>query len=158
MKRFVAITAALWMVFGAVAGAQPYSASEGPLDLGADTIAAGETVSVAGEGFTAGSEVEIVLTTTGETVLGSATVGDDGSFSVDVTVPDDFGGDGVLFARGTGADGATRVLGVRVTGGSVGELALTGASSRTGTLVTVAIGLVLAGSVTLVVGRRLRTA
>lgn len=183
MKRFVLITVAAWTLLGSVAIAQPYTESEGSLGVNSNTVAAGDVLEVEGTGFAPGSEVEIVLTfdvpdeaaativtdegesfdvdmvltAATEVTLATVTTDDDGSFTTDVTIPDEFTGDGVLFARGIGPDGATRVLGIRISAGQVEELAFTGTSSRTGPMVIFAVGLVLAGSAALLVGRRVRT-
>lgn len=149
MKRLLGITTVIWLLLGASAGAQTYSQSEGSLDVAESAVEAGETVTVSGDGFAPGSEVEIVLTSGGDTVLATATADDDGAISVEVPIPEGFNGDGVLFARGSSADGGTRVLGVRISGGAISQLAFTGASSNSLWLVAGAIGLVAFGIGTL---------
>lgn len=159
MKRILVLTATIWLLLGSTAGAQSYTQSEGPLDTGgADTLNAGDTVEVCGDGFEAGGEVEVLLDDgTGETSLGTGTADDSGTACVEVTLPDDFGGDGVLYMRGNSEDGGTRVLGIELRDGQVGQLAFTGTSSSTRWLVTVALGLIVIGSGTLITNARRRT-
>jgi hypothetical protein len=158
MKRVLAITASFWLLFGAVAGAQSYTESEGGLTVDPTSVAAGDTVPVSGDGFSPNTDVEVVLSLSDgtEVILGSATAGEDGAFSTEVDIPDNFDGNGVLFARGTSADGGTRVLGVRLNGGQVGQLAFTGASSRTPWLISGSAALIIVGTGALLLGNRRR--
>lgn len=155
MKRFLAITTALWLLLGAVAGAQTYAQSEGSLDIGTNTVNAGDTITVTGDGFAPDSEIEILLSVAGtDTVLGTATADATGAFSTEITIPADFEGTGVLFARGTSADGGTRVLGIAINGGSVEQLAFTGSSGNTRWMVGAAVALIIFGAGALFTGSR----
>ncbi len=157
MKRLLGITTAIWLLLGATAVAQTYSQSEGTLDVDASSVAAGDTLTVSGDGFASGTEVEIVLTSDGDTILTTVTADDDGEISVEVSIPESFSGDGVLFARGASSDGGTRVLAVRVSGGALSQLAFTGSSSNTLWIVAGAIGLVAFGVGTLRIATSRRT-
>ena len=66
----------------------------------------------------------------------------------------DFEGTGVLFARGTSADGGTRVLGIAINGGSVEQLAFTGSSGNTRWMVGAAVALIIFGAGALFTGSR----
>ncbi len=156
MKRLLGLTLTVWLAFGATAAAQPYSQSEGTLDVDASTVEADDTVTVSGDGFTPDSEVEIVLTSGSDTVLATATADANGEISVEVAIPTGFTGDGVLFARGSSADGGTRVLGVRITNGALSQLAFTGASSNSIWFVVGALGLLAVGIGTLKVSAAAR--
>ena len=115
------------------------------------TIEAGDTVTVTGGGFAPGSTVTIVLDVDGtEVELGTATADDDGNISVEVTIPADVAGSGVLLAKGTTADGGTRELGIRISGGQVEQLAFTGTSSSTSWLASAAIASIAAGGLLLI--------
>ncbi len=157
MKRFLAITAAFWLLFGAVAGAQTYTDSKGDLTVDTDLVEAGDTVTVSGEGFSPDTDVEVLLSYNGDDViLATVTADEDGDFSADVEIPADFTGDGVLFARGTAADGGTCVLAAQLSSGKVGRLAFTGTSARTPWLIAGSIVLIAVGSGALALGNRRR--
>ena len=150
MKKFLALAVLLWALLGGTASAQNYDV-DGSLDVDVSTIEAGDTVTVTGGGFAPGSTVTICLDVDGaEGDLGTATADDDGNISVEITIPADFAGSGVLLAKGTTADGGTRELGIRISGGQVEQLAFTGTSSSTSWLVTVAIGSIAAGGLLLI--------
>lgn len=60
------------------------------IDITPAEATAGDSVQVAGEGFTTGTQVDVVLlTATGDQVLATPTVDDEGHFTVDVALPED---------------------------------------------------------------------
>lgn len=150
MKTFLALAVLLWALLGGTASAQNYDV-DGSLDVDVSTIEAGDTVTVTGGGFAPGSTVTIVLDVDGtEIELGTAAADDDGNISVEVTIPAEFAGSGVLLAKGTTADGGVRELGVRIAGGQVEELAFTGTSSSTSWLASAAVGSIAVGGLMLI--------
>ena len=67
-----------------------------------DTVIPGGTVQVCGDGWLPGAQVELSLD--GETPLGTATAGEDGSFCADVVVPSGTV-EGIYEVMATGLDG-----------------------------------------------------
>lgn len=148
MKQFLALAVLLWALLGGTASAQTYDI-DGGLDV--ESLAPEcDTATLSGGGFEPGSTVTIVLIVDDvETELGTATADDEGNFTAEVDLPEDFACSGVLLAEGTSPDGGTRELGVRINDGQVEELAFTGTSGSTSWLVTAAIGSIAVGGLLL---------
>ncbi len=91
------------------------------------TLDAGSTGTTSGYGFEPGSTVTIFAFSTPVT-LGTATVGEDGTFTTSFPVPTTLtAGNHTIQAQGTGQDGNPRAL---LAGVTIGGLAATGASSQ----------------------------
>jgi hypothetical protein len=107
--------------------------SSGQLQLSpapaSSTFLEGAKIEVLGNGYLANSNITIA-SYTHPTLLGAATAGADGAFSVVVQLPDGLKGQHTLAAIGTAPDGSARVLEakVRITPAplSAGTLARTG--------------------------------
>lgn len=107
MFVFLAVIAAL-ALSAAPAGAQEYP-PDGP-SAGVDdtTVTLGGQLTITGSGWQAGSQVTLTLFSEAQT-LGTAQVGQDGTFSTTVTVPSDLRpGRHTLRISGTGEDGQPR--------------------------------------------------
>lgn len=169
-----ACTLSVFAVWGP-ASAQQYTAPSGPLSVDATTIVPGGSVTVAGSGFAANSTVEVVLVfeasdannkrssdrnerrqirQASEIMLGESTADANGRFSADVTIPANFDGTGVLEARGTSADGATRVLRISIVNGAVSSLPATGAGASTPMVAWIAGFVLAAGALLAFIGHR----
>ena len=135
------------------------------LRLSRATVAGGETVEVAGDGFATGSTVDIALA---GRRLGTATAASTGSISTAVVVPADLApGRHQMTATGPSALGGTQVLSASLTvtaaggrplgsaqpAGPAGSLPRTGSSSPV-PLLLVGGALVLLGSGAVVTARR----
>ena len=118
------------------------------------TLTAGQKVTLTGEGFAPGTTVQLTVFSS-PVSLGTVVAGEDGSFSVEVTIPANLA-DGThhLVATGIAADGTTRNLVITVTvSGGVATLATTGFDAVP---VAVGGGLVLLVGAGLAVGARRR--
>ncbi len=148
VRRMLATTCFLWLMLGGVAAAQNYATSDIPLEVDSGTLEAGDVLNLNAEGFEPDSAVDVVLIEGdgSEQILAELTADDAGAISGEVTIPDDFSGDGALVARGTASDGGTQVLGVAVEKGQVQDLARTGAGETTQWLFGLGVASIAAGS------------
>lgn len=137
-----AVLAVMLALFSASpAGAQTYGE---PI-----TVSPGETITVTGSGCSPGANVKIFLD---DELLTSTTADDDGSFTVDVTIPLDTSlGLHTLTATCDGSVTLTLTLNVVASG----TLPVTGSSDRTGLVVGIGAALVVLGAAALY-GARLR--
>lgn len=85
----------------AVAGPYPPTVCAA-IAVSTTTPYAGQKITVSGTGFTAGDQVEIVLTGGANATLGHAMVAADGSFGAQVTIPGGINGHFKIDARGGG--------------------------------------------------------
>lgn len=110
----VALSALLLMAVPAFAQYPPEDA-EAEVTVSTTTVAPGGTITVVGEDFLPGSQVNITLVETTE-VLGTVTVRADGTFSTNVTLPADLApGTYTLRVSGVDADGEPRVIDTTIT-------------------------------------------
>jgi hypothetical protein len=105
LKRIAIFAVAAIGLTAAPVAAQQYPPEEKTIAASDTTPCPGGATTITGEGFDAGSTVQLTLD--GTTSLGSATVGDDGTFSVEVTIPETTAtGEHTVSATGTGIDAA----------------------------------------------------
>jgi len=156
MRRWLAVIA---LGLGAAAAGfatpafaqQGYAPTTGGLTVSKSSPAPGETITVSGKCQAPGIALDIAITPPG-TVIGHAVTGSDGSFSTNVTIP---ANQPLGVATIIAVDAArTCVLTAQVNVTKAGSLAFTGSSNSTGTIVGVAIVLVVLGALLLVVAKR----
>lgn len=148
------------------AAAQEYPPTFEGVAISSPNVVAGGSFTVSGEGWLAGSEVELELRSD-PVSLGTAKVNAEGSFSTGVTIPSSVpAGDHTLVVTGIDANGEPRVeqLAVVVAASSGGDplasaddtssdgLAYTGMDFTLGTAALIA--LLTAGAVAFGIGRR----
>jgi hypothetical protein len=150
LRHILGAFLALFLVAAVAAPASAqYGSTVGNGKVSKGAVKPGECVTFSGDGFAPGSEVEI---TDNGANLGTATAGATGSFTFQVcpTVA------GVHILRGTGVDalGNTRTVVARVTVAGR-RLSTTGSDSTVPALLA-GLGLVVAGSGSVLAGSRLR--
>lgn len=161
MKKllFMATAFALLGPWGGTAAAQQYPPTAEDLTVSDNTVAPGQTITVSGCCFT--GTVDITIESAPQ-LLGSADADASGVFRLEVIIPGDIeAGIHSLKATGEAADGSgTLVLSATVhvteAGSGVTGLAFTGKS--TGSLVRLAVALVVVGGILVAVVRRRSTA
>jgi LPXTG-motif cell wall-anchored protein len=144
---------AIGALFTGVALAQQYPPKAPSVGVSDATVTAGESVTVSGSGWQAGSSVSLSFHSA-PTSLGSANVRADGTFSTGVTIPSSASaGTHLIVASGTASNGRQRSVSTEVTvlaaAGASGTTAFTGAQVQTwmvaaAVLLAIGIGLVLA--------------
>lgn len=165
MKKPVAAAMAvlvLGVLFAAPALAKPYF-QKPTCELSDTTVSPGDEITVSGENWQQGATVSIILRPE-QIVLGTATVGADGSFSITVTIPEDIRpGPHQITCKGRNTKGNVRVqnttitvLGETVTPPPGTGTASTGASINVPFWAGLAGILVLLGLAALLVARRMR--
>lgn len=142
-RRMFAMVFALVLMSGGTAAAQNYdttgdsngNTTENNADStdGADSpgLAAGDVITIDRSGFEPGSTVQIILIYDDgtERVLAEFIADASGAILGEVTIPDDFDGNGSLVTAGVSSDGAGQVLGAEVVNGEVGDPSSGGSSS-----------------------------
>lgn len=166
MRRFM--TASLLAVAMLALAAAPalaqddYPPDPGPTAAVSDIVVVpGEAITVVGDGWQPGSTVTIDL---GGAVLGTAPVGQDGTFSTTVTIPANTRpGAHTLRISGTGADGQPRTVTIAITVVETAGVGTPGVTPGTGLPTTggqpllalfAATGLLVTGSAAVLVARR----
>ncbi|WDH79541.1 ExeM/NucH family extracellular endonuclease [Microbacterium esteraromaticum] len=132
--------------------------AEGTISLDRSTVAAGESVTISGEGFPAGEKVMLELRST-PVQLGSATVREDGTLSATVMIPKGTAaGEHSIVAILTDGSEASAKITVTAAGGDTGsgdgDLATTGADSTA--FIVLAVLLLVAGGALVLIRRRMR--
>lgn len=129
---------------------------KGQLKLGASSVAAGGTVTIAGSGLDENQAIALELHST-PVSLGSVTTNGDGAFSATVTIPaDTTPGEHHVVAILADGSQITAAITVAAAGSGTGSgLALTGADS--GSFILLAVVLLALGLGLIVARRRLRT-
>lgn len=163
LMAFTTVTLLLGVV-GPAAAQYPPVSDDGVV-ISDTTVFPGQVVTVSGSGWLPGSTVTLTLYSD-PVELGTATVEDDGTFTIDVVIPEVSPGTHTLEIRGTDDSGEPRVeeLTIEVLAPGAGlddaaatadmGLAFTGAHTAVG--VALAAALLLTGGVTLLVARRRR--
>lgn len=117
---------------------------------------AGQPVTVSGEGFTAGTSVDLLLrTAAGDQVLASRTVDDEGHFVSEVVLADDLDTRYYEVRAVTSTESASQLVAVTADGGGTADGTDSG-SGGPGVLVLVLVGAVILTVVVVVVLRRRR--
>ncbi|MGH9213812.1 MAG: hypothetical protein ACRD2C_24535 [Acidimicrobiales bacterium] len=164
LKRIAVFAVAAIGLTAAPAAAQQYPPDVNSVTVSDTTPCPGDVVTVsgtvAGEGFEEGTTV--VVTLDGATQLGTPSVGADGTFSLDVTIPADLTGEHTIVATGTGSDvslSATFEVGdcdaTTTTVAAGGSLPRTGSNS-TMPLVRAGLALAAVGGVLLAIAAKRR--
>jgi hypothetical protein len=163
MKKLAAVSvsallfALLVVVVATPASAQGYF-EKATCGVSDSSLGPGDTVTVTGDNWQAGSTVTFTLQPEGIN-LGSTTVGANGSFSVDLTIPDSVGaGSHTIVCSGIDVKGndVNRGTTIQVLGGAVGGggTAFTGQSFNIPLWIVLIVGLFAVGMVLVLVGRR----
>jgi hypothetical protein len=133
----------------AMAGEQEeYPPTDCSVTVDDDTPSAGDTITVSGENWPAGATVTIFV---GGVEAGTATAGDDGTWSAQITVPET-AGDYEVTANGCGA--TQNVLGTTISVGAAPQALPATGSSSTEPLVRTGAVLIAAGAVLVYAVRR----
>jgi titin len=85
----------------------------GPVTLSSTTPTAGGQLTVSGDGFAPGSQVQVIIESE-PVLLATVTTDAAGSFTVDVTIPTSFSGEHLIVATGIDPAGSVRVLGTTI--------------------------------------------
>ena len=141
--------------FGGVASAQDYPT--GPVVVASPSQAPGSTQTIVGEGWTPGSTVTVSL---GGEVLGTAVVGEDGTFSFTYTTPTTCGTYDLVITDGVDTVSGEIVVPCDAAGPAVtpsGTLPYTGSDSSL-PLAQIGIGLVAVGGIAVLMVRKRQNA
>ncbi len=153
--RVVVIAFTLFATGGLLsAAAQQYPPSGNALTVSKTIVGEGETITVGGSGFAPHSTITITIESTPR-VLDDAVSDTAGAFTANVTIPAGIGaGLHNLKATGTSARGGALMLSasVTVTSSTGGRHPFTG--GNTGPVLSVGIGVLLAGAVLIALVRR----
>jgi hypothetical protein len=109
MRRFIAASAALLLLFLISQAVLAQYEPSGSLVLSPTTVTAGGQVNVSGTGFAADSQVQVTTQPDPE-LLATGTTDSTGAFSVDVTIPASFSGEYSIVATGVDPNGSVLVL------------------------------------------------
>jgi len=147
MRRVAAVVGMMLAILalGGGAGAQTYPPDVASISVSDATLSCPQPFTVSGDGFVPGDTVTVTFD--GESI-GSATVDEQGEFSVEVTAPDAAAGSHTVTASNSDSASAT----VSCVGPAAPGVAFTGANITVGLLLLV--GLLVAGAGALLLGRR----
>jgi len=166
MKKLAAASiSALMMALLVGLVAVPASAQSNPpekptCEVSDSTLGPGDTVTITGDNWQAGSTVTFTLQPEGINI-GSATVGADGSFTATVTIPDSVQpGSHSIVCSGIDVEGnnVNRGTTIQVLGGAVGAggTAFTGSTVNVPLWIVLIVGLFVAGLLLVTMARRRR--
>lgn len=142
MRRSPVLLVALGLlVFAAAPAFAQYPPDEdAELVVSDTTVVPGQPMTVAGADWQPGSEVTITFESE-PVVLGTASVGDDGTFSTTVTIPEDAtAGEHTIRVTGIGEDGEPQTQSIAITVVAAAA-AVAGGLAATGGTVTVGLAL-----------------